>query len=341
MFRVTVEYASGLAYNFRRDLGNTQPGDGPRYKGRGLIQLTGRANYKSVGALIQEDLESNPESVARFPLALTVSGIYWDTRHVIGSPSLTLNDLADENDYRALTLNINGRKMLGLSRRISLTQEIYSLLQKDTAAGGGNASSNPEVFVCKDSTGATGVCKDESQCSSGSTKSGLCSGLANIKCCFPASSNLTTAPVALSACMAAIRAVNVRAKGLSDSPIIAVAAANEQWIELDSTSDGWLKLSNTNQGMTGWSHKNFWTMCGPQARELQAIGNPVNGAPTWTYGIIGGFLGAVALAIVVVVLIIRRRNSSASSELPLMEHKVGSAGSSTVIPQLARRRSMA
>ena len=66
-FCTTEEYASGAAYEGRRDLGNSQPGDGRRFKGRGLIQLTGRANYHTLGGKLGVDLENNPEMAARSP----------------------------------------------------------------------------------------------------------------------------------------------------------------------------------------------------------------------------------------------------------------------------------
>ena len=73
--RFMEEIASGAAYEGRKDLGNTQPGDGKRYKGRGPIQLTGRANYKKFGDLLGLDLVNNPTIAATpevgFRVALT------------------------------------------------------------------------------------------------------------------------------------------------------------------------------------------------------------------------------------------------------------------------------
>lgn len=68
-WKYTEEIASGKAYEGRKDLGNTQPGDGVRYKGRGYIQLTGRVNYVAFRKFIPEDCVANPEIVAdKYPL---------------------------------------------------------------------------------------------------------------------------------------------------------------------------------------------------------------------------------------------------------------------------------
>jgi len=57
------EFASGRAYEGRRSLGNTQPGDGVRFKGRGYVQLTGRRNYTDWSRRLGMDLVSNPRAV--------------------------------------------------------------------------------------------------------------------------------------------------------------------------------------------------------------------------------------------------------------------------------------
>lgn len=63
-FIYTHEIASGEAYEFREDLGNTQAGDGPKYKGRGYVQITGRNNYQKYSDLFGVDLIGNPDLVA-------------------------------------------------------------------------------------------------------------------------------------------------------------------------------------------------------------------------------------------------------------------------------------
>lgn len=116
-FKTTVEYASGAAYEGRRDLGNKEPGDGVRFKGRGLIQLTGRANYRQASAALGVDFVSNPDAAAQFPHAIRIAGWYWKTRK--------LNLLADRDDEIAITRKINGgergladrRRYLALAKR--------------------------------------------------------------------------------------------------------------------------------------------------------------------------------------------------------------------------------
>lgn len=99
-FNTVVEYASGRAYEGRADLGNTHPGDGARYKGRGLIQLTGRANYRQYGALAHLDLEGSPDAAASLYHVTELAGLYWRERK--------LNAPADRDDIIAITKAING-----------------------------------------------------------------------------------------------------------------------------------------------------------------------------------------------------------------------------------------
>jgi putative chitinase len=99
-FATLTEYASGAAYEGRRDLGNTRKGDGPRYKGRAPLQLTGRANYSRVGQEIGVDLVGDPDKAAEFPVAARICGVFWRDHHINGA--------ADRDDARAVTRIING-----------------------------------------------------------------------------------------------------------------------------------------------------------------------------------------------------------------------------------------
>lgn len=99
-FHAMEEYASGRAYEGRADLGNTQPGDGVRFKGRGPIQCTGRANYRRYGRAIGIDLERHPEIAAIPSIGLHIALEYWKDRG--------LNALADADDIMAITRKING-----------------------------------------------------------------------------------------------------------------------------------------------------------------------------------------------------------------------------------------
>lgn len=101
--RYVRELADGRAYEGRRDLGNTQPGDGMRFKGRGLIQITGRANYRDLSRSMYDDervLLDEPEQLERPRQACFSAAWFWWSRQ--------LNVLADAGEFRAITRRING-----------------------------------------------------------------------------------------------------------------------------------------------------------------------------------------------------------------------------------------
>ena len=84
----------------RADLGNTQPGDGSKYRGRGLIQITGRANYRDCGEALNLDLINHPELLEKPQHACQSAAWFWSTRG--------LNTLADQNKFDTITRRING-----------------------------------------------------------------------------------------------------------------------------------------------------------------------------------------------------------------------------------------
>lgn len=123
MLRYTVELwgptAAQLRYEGRRDLGNTQPGDGPRFKGRGLLQTTGRSNYKMTGEALGVDLVNHPELLSTPEYAARSAGWYWKRNR--------LNALADSGDFRLLTRRINGGYN-GYDERLALWNKAKEVL---------------------------------------------------------------------------------------------------------------------------------------------------------------------------------------------------------------------
>lgn len=117
--RYTEELASGQAYEGRVSLGDTEPGDGVRYKGRGLIQITGRNNYALCGLSLDLPLLDNPELLAQPDAAALSAGWYWQNNN--------LNSLCDLNLFQELTKRINGG-LNGYPNRYQLYQRALQVI---------------------------------------------------------------------------------------------------------------------------------------------------------------------------------------------------------------------
>lgn len=106
-------------YDFRKDLGNNKVGMGPKYRGRGLFQLTGWFNYQKFGKRIGIDLVNKPEKAAEPEIAVLTACVFWSDRK--------LNDWADKNDVTTVTKKINGGSN-GLAERKAFTAKLVALL---------------------------------------------------------------------------------------------------------------------------------------------------------------------------------------------------------------------
>lgn len=105
------ELASGKAYEGRVDLGNTQEGDGVKFKGRGLIQITGRFNYEKLTNTFGIDFIQEPELLETPEWAVKSSLWFWKTKG--------LNAIADSGDFEKLTMRINGG-LNGIKERLEI-----------------------------------------------------------------------------------------------------------------------------------------------------------------------------------------------------------------------------
>lgn len=103
------EALANRVYADRLGNGGENSGDGWAYRGRGLFQLTGRANYMVAGDALGVDLKGHPDRVAEPEMAAMTSGWFW--------AAAGLNDLADGQQTDTITRKINGRAMLGAAER--------------------------------------------------------------------------------------------------------------------------------------------------------------------------------------------------------------------------------
>lgn len=139
-FNTLEEYASGKAYEGRKDLGNINIGDGVKFKGKGLIETTGRLNYRALTIAYNKlnsshlDFESNPELLKDENLAVWSACEFWESR--------SLNDIANMSDsteilskkvkrmlspLEYITLRINGG-FRGYEERLKFYEQAKSII---------------------------------------------------------------------------------------------------------------------------------------------------------------------------------------------------------------------
>jgi putative chitinase len=116
-FKQFEEFASGRAYEGRKDLGNIYPGDGVKFKGFGAIMYTGRANYTRLSKTLNKDFVSNPKLLLEPEWAIKSAGVFWNEKK--------LNIPSDKGDIKTVRKTING----GFNGMIDVQERYVRCLQ--------------------------------------------------------------------------------------------------------------------------------------------------------------------------------------------------------------------
>jgi len=112
----------GTLYEGRKNLGNTQPGDGPKFIGRGVLQLTGRANYADYSKKLGIDLIANPDLAATPEVSVKIACQYFKDRGLLA--------LADAWNLDEITRRVNGNAKLHLEQRVAYSEAAKKVLEQ-------------------------------------------------------------------------------------------------------------------------------------------------------------------------------------------------------------------
>jgi putative chitinase len=112
----------GTLYEGRKNLGNTEIGDGPKFIGRGILQLTGRANYTNMSKKINVDLINNPELACDPEISTKIACEYFKERNLL--------KLADEWNLDEITRKVNGNAKLHHELRVKYSETALNILSK-------------------------------------------------------------------------------------------------------------------------------------------------------------------------------------------------------------------
>jgi predicted chitinase len=117
-------YLSNL-YENRKDLGNVNPGDGPKFRGRGFVQITGRWDYEHFGEELGRDLLSNPDIVLDPAISADILALFFRERHI--------TEYADAQNWEMVRRRVNGG-LAGWPRFIDAVTKLVSALNNPPAA---------------------------------------------------------------------------------------------------------------------------------------------------------------------------------------------------------------